>query len=125
MAVNIRIIGVKEVSTMLRKKKRSVDKGVSRSMQKAEEILLNEVKDSIGGKKAEPKSVDTGEFILSVHGKSTKDSVVVTADAKHAKFLEFGTSKMAPRRHFSNSMARKKKKIRDLTEAKVKAALRV
>lgn len=75
-------------------------------------LLEGEVKNSIAGHRAEPTSVDTGNFLNSVHTDNSQMLVSrVSSEAKYAQHLEKGTSKMAARRHFENSTARKKNSI--------------
>ena len=88
-------------------------------LRKADDAIMNaafylegEVKLSIAGQRAENKSVDTGKFMQSVKGTREKRfAASVSSDVNYAKFLEFGTSKMGPRAHFRNSLARSKDRI--------------
>jgi hypothetical protein len=76
-------------------------------------VVEGEVKASVAGQRAELTSVDTGRFMNSVNTDNSRFLVSeIKSEVHYAKFLEFGTSKLSPRRHFQNSLSRKKKGIR-------------
>jgi HK97 gp10 family phage protein len=85
-------------------------------------FLQGEVKDSIAGRKAEPTSVDTGRFLNTVGIKFEETTAAVHANVPYAKYLEFGTTRMAARRHFGNTAKRNAKRIIDLAQQMVKKA---
>ena len=67
-------------------------------------FLQGEVKQSIAGHRAETKSVDTGRFLNSVKNVQNKLlTASIESNVLYAKHLEFGTSRMKPRRHFTNT----------------------
>jgi len=101
--VRIEVKGIRETRNFLDKKKRNTEKQEAIGLAKAALFLQGEVKESIAGRRAEKTSVDTGRFLNSVDLEVGKEDAMVFSKVKHAKFLEFGTSKIAPRRHFNNS----------------------
>jgi len=106
-----------------RKAKRIINKSINKffntseeGIEKATEFLKGEIQDSVQGKRAETKSVDSGEFLESIQAEKN----IVLSDVEHSKFLEFGTSKIMPRSHFRNSAVRNKDKIIKIIREEVK-----
>lgn len=120
MSVKIQVFGTKETKKFLNSKKLKTNVNIKTAMIKAGALMESEVKDSIAGRKAEPRSVDTGNFMRSVEFQATKDNAVIFSNVPYADFLEFGTSRMKARRHFNNSKDRNKGKIKDIVENEVK-----
>ncbi len=96
-------------------------------MRKAEEgikdagfFLQGEVKQSIAGRRAEVTSVDTGRFLNSIGVEFKKLQARIFPTVFYADHLEFGTSRMAPRRHFRNSLTRNKSKIASFIQSKIR-----
>lgn len=112
--VRFRITGVAISVAFMKARDEAIKKALSKQIKELTAELKLEVKDSIQGFKSEPRSVDTGEFLDSIQGR-TKDliGVVSSEGVPQALFMEFGTSKVQERRHFRNSLARKKKKINE------------
>jgi len=113
----------KEAMRVLKKAKKGTKVGASRGIKTAGFLLMREIKESIAGRKAEPRSVDTGRFLSSVQVGFAPDNAVVYSDVNYGKFLEYGTSKMHERRHFRNSAARKKKEIQKIIGEKIKKSI--
>ena len=112
MTVNISVKGIPEVRRFLKEKNIKGLKLVDEGIDKSALFLLGEIKQSIAGHRAEIRSVDTGRFLSSIRKNKEKAlQASVSSDVKHAKFLEYGTSEIAPRRHFRNSGDRNRKKI--------------
>jgi|TARA_R100001530_G_scaffold62534_3_gene45033 hypothetical protein len=85
-------------------------------------FVQGEVKLSVAGEKAEPMSVDTGRFLGSIETDNSKKLTSrVFSKVNYARYLEYGTSKIAPRKHFRNSLNRNKRKIAMFVEQKMKA----
>jgi len=83
-------------------------------------MLEAEIKSSIAGQRAEPRSVDTGLFLSSVNTDvSVPYQAVVYSRVPYAKYLEFGTSRGVPRRHFFNSAMRMKSAIAQFIKRKL------
>jgi len=108
------MIGAKETRRFVAGKHIQLNMDVSDGLANAGEYLKKEVKQSIRGFRAEKRSVDTGEFLNSVEVHTENKTVIVSSDAKQAKILEHGTSKIKPRRHFNNSADRNKNKMKDI-----------
>jgi len=120
MKTAVQILGISAVQSALIANSLKITKYTELGLIKAGLHLQNEVKASIGGHRAEPTSVDTGRFVNSVDMKHTKDTATVYSDLVYSVFLEFGTSKMKARRHFSNSLDRNKSKIKDIIKGTIK-----
>ena len=118
---NLKVLGVSKVIAQLKKKSNDVDNGIEKALRL---VALNEeknVKLSISGQKAEPKSVDTGRFMNSIRGTSGKDYAEVSSSVNYSWYLEMGTSKIGARHHFQNTLARDKQ----LIQKYLKEAIRV
>jgi len=111
MVVKVKLYGVRNVLRYLSIKEAAVNKGIDEGSIQAANLLKEEVKASIRGQRAEPKSILSGKFIDSVELATQKNAVVVFSDVEYAKFIEFGTRKINPRSHFKNSADRNKNKI--------------
>lgn len=83
-------------------------------------FLEGEIKQSIAGHREEPTSVDTGKFLNSVTTQAEGINTKVYTDVEYAKYLEHGTSYIAPRKHFNNSLMRNVDKIREYIAKKIK-----
>jgi len=83
-------------------------------------FMEGEIVASIAGQRGEPKSVDTGRFKNSLSTDNSKKlESKVTTNLSYAKALEFGTSKLPARNHFSNSASRNKHKVAEFIQAEV------
>ena len=114
MTIKIDVKGIKQAQLYLGKKSKEVSKGVTQGLNKAGLLMQNEVKESIAGRKNEPASVDTGRFLNSVDIENGNEYVKIFSPLSYAQFLEFGTSKLNPRRHFGNTEKRNKNKAIDI-----------
>lgn len=72
-------------------------------------------------------SVDTGRFLNSVGNprrdgvfEITKSQATIGTNVKYAKYLEFGTLKMKPRRHFQRTLNQNKKELNNLFASTLK-----
>jgi hypothetical protein len=85
-----------------------------------------EVKASVNGERAEPKSRDTGRFFRSINGRVLTTSKLkdlkgmIYTDVEYAPYLENGTEKIKKRQHFNNSLERNKKRITEAFDEKIK-----
>ena len=119
--ISVDIRGIPEVRKFLKTKDKQVGQAIQRGIVKSAVFLQGEVKDSIAGRKNEPISVDTGRFLNSVEFKIGELSAKVFSQLPYAKKLEYGTNfKNSPRKHFRNSSARAKPKIKDIIAKQVK-----
>lgn len=124
MGMSLNIKGGIEVVKKLEKLRKDQIDFIQNAVKNSAGFMEGEVKKSIAGRAAEPRSVDTGNFLRSVTFE-VKDPVTarVYSDVSYAKDLEYGTSRMAPRSHFRNSLTRNRAKIRaNMDEAVKKAA---
>ena len=110
-----------EVIKFLENLKKAKIEGSKTALIQAGFFVQNEVKLSIAGQRSEPTSVDTGRFLNSVDVKqSGPQEVSIFTDIEYAKFLEYGTSKMQPRGHFTNTARRVNKEIKKIIKEEIK-----
>ena len=119
---NVEIKGLAESKRFLNQKGKDIENALEGEVFRNANFLQQEVQESIVGNRAEPKSVDSGKFANSISldklgpltfkiypQRRTYTGGTTTSDV--AVLLEFGTTKIQPRRHFRNSTARNKPKI--------------
>lgn len=119
MVVSIQVIGVPTALAFLGKGLGNVKKGVMQGMNDVGLHMLNQVKRSVAGREAEPRSVDTSTFQQSLQFTATPSSAKIFSLISYAKFLEFGTTKMKARHHFQNSLNRNKAEIAKILQREV------
>ena len=118
--VSVEIKGVSETIANIIKLGQNVNQGADVGTFLAANYLQNEVQESIIGNRAEPRSVKTGNFANSINLTKLKDKEFqVSTDVEYSKHLEYGTSKMAPRSHFRNSLARSKQKMKEIVQSEI------
>lgn len=115
MTLGISIQGIPEAISFLAKKGKQISDGMAKGVTEASKHTLSEVKESIAGRRNEPTSVDTGRFLnsVSINQKGKAEAEVYTPIA-YAPYLEWGTSRITARGHFTNTLAREKPKIREI-----------
>ena len=118
--VNLKVFGIKTSQAYLASKVLTTTINAIKGVKESGEILKGEVKDSIEGNRAEPRSVDKGDFLKSVDMVQGDMSVTVFSDIGHAKPLEYGTSRIKARRHFNNSLDRNQSKIKGIIGNNIK-----
>lgn len=114
----------KKALAYIEKKDKEIKLGSNKGLNKASFHMQNEVKESIAGRRAEPTSVDTGRFLNSIEVQTTNDIGKIFTLIPYAKFLEFGTSKLHPRRHFTNSVFRNKQRIREIIKETINQSIK-
>ena len=119
MSVKVIVEGLPTAKKYLTNKEKRVSKNTTSGLKKATIFLQGEVKQSIAGRRAEKKSVDTGRFLNSVGVSFGKYDGVVYTGLDYARGLEYGTSKLQARRHFNNSKNRNQGKIKELIQQDV------
>lgn len=118
--ISFGIAGIATSIAFFKGREEAIQKAVTKQLAVSVVELKEEVKSSIEGSRAESRSVDTGEFLNSVESKSDETTGIVSSDVPQALFMEFGTTKIPERRHFRNSLDRKKKKIEEDLDNAVK-----
>jgi len=108
---DVKVLGISKVSSAIISKIAEINNDIEKSIKESGSFIKDEVKASIEGKRSETRSVDTGEFRDSVDVITSKTTATIFSDVEQAKSLEYGTSRMAARRHFNNSKDRNKDKI--------------
>lgn len=112
---------VRLIDTTIQKTKDAVVAGVRDSTV----LAYGEIKNSIAGRRAETKSVDTGRLLNSIEYEYNSNQGKVFSKLEYAPYLEYGTSKITPRRHFRNSLARKRNEINKIMQDKISSATKV
>ena len=100
--VKFKITGIKATQVYLATKIVEINNDIEKGIKEAGKFLKDEVQQSIKGRRSEPRSVDTGEFLNSVDVITSKKTAIISSDVKQAKPLEYGTSRIGARRHFNN-----------------------
>ena len=122
--VQVEIHGIGEVMRQLQHANKQILQGADMGVVRAGTFIQEEVKESIIGNRPERKSVDTGKFANSINFKKTKKAEgKVETNVSYAKHLEYGTSRIEPRRHFMNTKARNQGKIKEIIEKEIKRAI--
>jgi hypothetical protein len=106
----------KKLKTLTAEKLKQAEQGV----KNAGFFIQSEVVESAAGHRAEPKSWDTGRFGNSI--KTTFPApftATVETNVEYAPYLEYGTTRMAPRSHFRNSADRNRIKVKDIIKVEV------
>lgn len=116
----VEITGIKETVRALKKYSKKTQKNVNKAIHDAGFFIEAEVKESIAGRRAEPTSVDSGMFMRSIKTDNSRRYVSVVQDGVfYGKFLEHGTSRIRPRRHFHNTAKRNEKKVNEFVRKQI------
>ena len=119
--IGFKVVGMQKASDYLIRKKKEAIRQAEKGVKEATFYVESEVKQSIAGKKAEPQSVDTGRFLNSVKSIFPKKLVGgVVSHLDYAKHLEWGTSKMQPRKHFTNTKERTRPAVKNFINKQVR-----
>jgi len=134
-SVNVQILGIGGVVGMLRSKGQDITRGADLGVAKAGAYIVDEVKESIIGNRAEHKSVDTGTFANSIEFKKTGEAQGVVEPAlkiypggqttkEIALLMEYSKSISAgPRRHFGNTKIRNQETVKDIIKKEIKSII--
>jgi hypothetical protein len=117
----IEIKGVEETIAKLKNITEEKLQKAEQGIKKAGFHVQAEVQMSVAGQRAELMSVDTGRFLNSV--KTTFPApytASVETNVSYAPHLEYGTTRMEPRRHFSNTAARETSNVKEIIKQEVK-----
>lgn len=119
--VNVEIKGVAEAMRYIRRKGKDLEGASDTGVFQAANFVQQEVQESIIGKRAEPKSVDTGRFANSINVDKIKKSIYkVFTKVPYAEALEHGTTRIKGRHHFENTRERTRHKVRRIIEIAIK-----
>ena len=132
--VNIHVLGIAVVMDRLRRAGKEIESSVDLGVVKAGAFVEEEVKESIMGNRVELKSVDTGRLGNSIefNKKGKAHGVVEPRSEKYpngatttevATILEYGTSRIVPRKHFKNTETRTKGKVKDIIANEIKIGI--
>jgi len=134
--VQVEVKGVAAAAAFIRKKGHDIKDGSDAGVFQAANFVQQEVQESIIGRRAEPKSVDTGRLGNSIIVEKIKDEEYKILPEKQfypgtntttqqvATILEFGTSKIFPRRHFGNTEKRTKEPVRKIIDKEIDLAIK-
>ena len=124
MGISIQIKGIEEAKQFLKNTSSKTFEAANKAIVKAGFYVEGEVKESIAGQRAEQRSVDTGRFLNSVKNVQNQPlTASVETNVEYAKFLEYGTTKMQPRHHFTNSAKRSEPKVKEFVQAEINKTL--
>jgi len=123
--MSVKIFGVNKAIGYLGARGKAVNSGVKDAITQATLYVEGQVKDSVSGRNAEPRSVDTGRFLGSITSNTRGDTGVVSSNVEYASVLEYGSSKRVARKHFGNTLARSKDKVQSFIRDKVKKATKL
>ena len=130
--ISVHMTGIGEVMRRLRLANKTIESSADLGVVKAGAFIEEEVKESIIGNRVETKSVDSGKFANSIEFTKTGKAVGIVAPKRKrypkskqttediALFMEKGTSKIAPRRHFGNTEKRNIGKVKDIIKNAIK-----
>ncbi len=127
--VDIQVLGIAEVHRRIRKAGMDIKDGADLGVVKAGGFVEEELKESIMGRRDEPRSVMTGNFANSIEFRKIRDSEgVVEATSRPYPNSDMTTDKVAAilegkRKHFENTRSRTKDKVRDIVQEQIKRAL--
>jgi len=118
--VSIKIEGISNVQAFLKKASKEKLEAAQNAVKQAGLFMEGEVVESIAGHRAEPRSVDTGRFMNSISSIFPAPlTALIKTNVSYAKFLEYGTSKLLPRKHFRNSAERNRNKVKEFIKKKI------
>ena len=122
--LSFKVEGIPNLKRKLKKLDKDAENNVEDAIQEAALFVEGEVKMSISGQRAEPKSIDTGEFRRRMGvNKTGKFQRTLSSHVKYAPHLEYGTSRIKPRRHFRNSLTRSEGKIEKFIAEAIREAI--
>ena len=110
----------KVVVANLKIKKNKMINNIKNEINEVSLYMEGRIKESISGRLAEQRSVDTGKFMGGIKGTSKDLTATIASNVTYSKDLEFGSSRLKPRRHFRNSLSREKQKVTDFIKKALK-----
>ena len=125
MKVDIKVIGVPELIKSMQDKQAQIKQILPESVRDATLFMHGKVKESIAHGTNANVAVDTGRFLNSVDFDATgTNEAKVFTDLDYAKFIEYGTSKMAERPHFRNTTFVNKDKVKEDFKANISKVIK-
>jgi HK97 gp10 family phage protein len=109
--MKIQVYGIPEIQARLKNATKMIRAKVQQANAQVSIFMQAEVKASISKQRDEPLSVKSGTFLRSITASNDETSATISSNVEYARYLEYGTSKINPRRHFANSLERNKEKI--------------
>ena len=121
MVISIQIKGIESARSFIKKAGKETFTRANQAIIKSGFFVQGEVQQSVAGRRAEPRSVDTGRFLNSVKNvQNAPLTSTIESNVDYAGTLEYGTSTRQPRRHFTNTAKRNEKKVRDFVLTEIK-----
>ena len=126
MVVEIKMLGINEVMRRLQQANIKINEGADFGVVRAGAFMEEEVKQSIAGNRAEPRSVKTGLFANSIEFEKTGDKTgLVKSSPTPYPNNNLTTGDIAvlmenKRHHFSNTNTRNKLKVKEIIEQEIK-----
>ena len=125
MSISIQIKGIASTSAFLALKSKEATEKAEAAIKKAGFFIEDEVVQSISGRRAENRSVDTGHFmgsILAVFPKKLTANIGCNKyPVAYADNLEYNPNIIGgPRAHFRNTKTRNEKKVQEFVETEIK-----
>ncbi len=114
-----KITGIKNATNFLIKKEIETQAQIQVALTESKNLVKEELVASINGERAEPRSVDTGRFRNTITDAQAGFIATVSTDLPYPPFLEWGTSRIAPRRHFNNTRDRTAPEVERIFNEKV------
>ena len=120
--VSFKIEGVKAAIRELNRVDKDVFNKANKAVHDSGFFIEGEVKDSMAGRRAEPKSFDTGNMTRRVQTDNSRFLISkVEGKADYTVFLEKGTRHIKARRHFANTARRNERRVADFVLRKIKS----
>lgn len=119
--IQIEIKGIESARNFIEKAGKEAYVRANKAIIKSGFYIQGEIQSSIAGQRAETRSVDTGRFLNSIKAEQKQPlTSTISSNVKYSKFLEYGTSRMKPRAHFRNTVARNELKVKEFVEKELK-----
>jgi hypothetical protein len=129
MVVQIRMLGINEVIRRLQDSGKQINQGADFGVVRAGAFIEEEVKESIAGNRAEPRSVKTGLFANSIEFDKISEGVgVVKSKPTQYPDSNLTTADIAEimenkRHHFANTNTRNKLRAKEIIAKEIKNKL--
>ena len=132
--VDFEVRGVATTMARLKLANIEIKDGADLGVVKAGAFVEEEVKESVAGRRAEKRNVDTGRLINDIEFKKTGEAEGVISPQgdvnpegvntkEVATFLEFGSQGRPAQPHFRNTEKRNKGEVRKIIEFAIKRAV--